>query len=783
MINGLTNGNGNKDGLINGNSKKPEKPKKSVMSSSKGRLGAWAVVGIVLLLIFGVFAISTNSFKTTDWNVIHKYRDYDLSSVANPNIDINKFAFHQARGAFEFYINFAGNFLDSGKYKNLAYVLIDNDTNRATGYDTGYIGADYMIKIEGYNGTLRGSLMKFTSMNQHIWNWTVEETAIMHHDGNTITGSINHLMSGNAKIMIVAQSGYEQDITPVVGIEKPALLVVQTPLKNDTLEVELKPMYGAVNVDSLTISYPAGVQIPGLEGTKYTIGTTLTLSKNYYFKVDTSNVYQSGVEVKVSSVASDSIYTIWGNSFRKYVGTPSTIQIDGYFDDWNRIVGVNNFNYNPTGNVANPNIDLYQYSHYNSSKDVFFYASVKGTMLAGNIAPEIEKAPSGNWSNATPLPQQGKSPYDYAEITFTTQSHGTHTVQVFGFNGQVIRVLYDGQPTDQVKVGVGKNGEYGALELSVPGNYKVTSYHVKMTDWNKESDEGSAHGVLIPTRHSAITIDGDPSDWTGTAPTSDNSFTISNGEFIWKDASGDNLTDNTYDLLQFRMTSDGSYLYFLFEFNNLSGLGQDGAPGIMVTLDTDQVQNNGNPYFGYNSETQVAQNGNANWEYQLLIDLAANNVSDGQPVYGDGNQVWNGGSSLDLVNTSWDDNSTSSDEYVASTTYNAVEARISLSEIGNPSTITVELGIVRMSSKTPGDAWDLSGSDVIDAMTTAQDTSAEVNDGYIDYYVTITFDTSTGDVNTATDSTGTTVPELSPTLAVPLLFIVAVPIILRRRKE
>ncbi len=491
MINGLTNGNGNKDGLINGNNKKPEKPKKSMMSSAKGRMGAWAVVGIVLLLIFGVFAISTNSFKTTDWNIIQKYRDYDLSAITNPNIDINKFAFHQARGAFEFYINFAGNFLDSGKYKNLAYILIDNDTNRATGYDTGYIGADYMIKIEGYNGTLRGSFMKFSSMNQHIWNWTVEETAIMHHDGNTITGSVNHLMSGNAKIMIVAQSGYEQDITPVVGIEKPALLVVQTPLKNNTLEVELKPMYGAVKVDSLTISYPAGVQIPGLEGTKYVIDTTLTLSKNYYFKIDTSNVYQSGVEVKVSSVASDSVYTVWGDSFRKYVGTPSTIQIDGYFDDWNHLVGVNNFNYNPTGNVANPNIDLYQYSHYNSSKAIFFYASVKGTMLAGNIAPEMEEAPSGHWSNATPLPQQGKSPYDYAEITFTTQSHGTHTVQVFGFNGKVMRVLYDGQPTDQVKVGVGKNGEYGALELSVPGNYKVISYHVKMTDWNGLTDNGN----------------------------------------------------------------------------------------------------------------------------------------------------------------------------------------------------------------------------------------------------------------------------------------------------
>ncbi len=246
----------------------------------------------------------------------------------------------------------------------------------------------------------------------------------------------------------------------------------------------------------------------------------------------------------------------------------------------------------------------------------------------------------------------------------------------------------------------------------------------------------------------SITVDGDLNDWNAKTDTqSPNTWQLysNDGEWVWKDATGDERTnfanpDPRVDITEFRITSDDQYFYFLIRFKDLDVVGQDGAPGIMITIDTDHTSGSGQTDFGFNSDTKVAQNGNANWEYQLLIDLANSNVTDGGTVYGDGKTVWNGGSPLDLikvVNGQWTDISTSNDEFVASTSNNAVEVRILKSELGNPSTIRVELAVVRVNPS--GDAWDISGqSDVLDAMTTTgPNTWDEVQDGYIDYYADI----------------------------------------------
>lgn len=240
----------------------------------------------------------------------------------------------------------------------------------------------------------------------------------------------------------------------------------------------------------------------------------------------------------------------------------------------------------------------------------------------------------------------------------------------------------------------------------------------------------------------SITVDGNPTDWKAeTSTQSTNTWQLYSdvGEGVWKDATGDERTDfanpdKRVDITEFRVTADDQYIYFLIKFNDLDVVGQDGAPGIMITLDTNPGF--GEPSFGYNSETNV--NSDARWEYQLLLDLANGAVQDGTPVYGDGTLVWNGGSPLDLVDMDYSvDLSSSNDMFVASTTNDLVEVRILKSELGNPSMIRVELAVVRVNPN--GDAWDISEvSDVLDAMTTTgPNTWDEVSDGVVDYYVDI----------------------------------------------
>ncbi len=96
-----------------------------------------------------------------------------------------------------------------------------------------------------------------------------------------------------------------------------------------------------------------------------------------------------------------------------------------------------------------------------------------------------------------------------------------------------------------------------------------------------------------------ITIDGNPVEWTGIAPTTDNSWVYSAGtagglnEWIWKDAAGDQRTDDfggfvdptKQDLLELRIASDELYLYYLVKFpSNVDNTPGDGAIQLQISV-------------------------------------------------------------------------------------------------------------------------------------------------------------------------------------------------------
>jgi len=77
-----------------------------------------------------------------------------------------------------------------------------------------------------------------------------------------------------------------------------------------------------------------------------------------------------------------------------------------------------------------------------------------------------------------------------------------------------------------------------------------------------------------------ISVDGATGDWVGIAPEEPNTWTISNGEYIWKDATGDDTGNGRYkyplnsdlrkgcDLREFRLTYDEKTLYLLIRCNH-----------------------------------------------------------------------------------------------------------------------------------------------------------------------------------------------------------------------
>jgi len=127
----------------------------------------------------------------------------------------------------------------------------------------------------------------------------------------------------------------------------------------------------------------------------------------------------------------------------------------------------------------------------------------------------------------------------------------------------------------------------------------------------------------------SITIDGDPGDWgvfdcTSKAPGL-YLTTINNlPQWIWCDPPEDERTDfskpdRRVDLIQFRITADGEYLYGLIIVKDMDfTIGDNGGTFVAIAINRNGT-GVGEWFAGY-SDTRV--NNSAKWMYQVVVNLA-----------------------------------------------------------------------------------------------------------------------------------------------------------------
>src|SRR3990170_929036 len=138
----------------------------------------------------------------------------------------------------------------------------------------------------------------------------------------------------------------------------------------------------------------------------------------------------------------------------------------------------------------------------------------------------------------------------------------------------------------------------------------------------------SARAVVGPK---AITVDGDPSDWTGAVPVA-NTGAESNLEWVWNDTTGDDTGDGDYtypkasdlnrtglfDLTEFRVSADAANLYVLIKIKNLSNTwsGSDGFSTVAASLLIDTTPD-GNGALWVPPNVNIAAG--SGWEYWVKI--------------------------------------------------------------------------------------------------------------------------------------------------------------------
>ena len=143
---------------------------------------------------------------------------------------------------------------------------------------------------------------------------------------------------------------------------------------------------------------------------------------------------------------------------------------------------------------------------------------------------------------------------------------------------------------------------YYTLDWPVPDNYKPGSEHtITVTEVEKNGPQGTVSSAVTgaqPVKGHTINVDKNIKDWIGQAP-AENTWTVSEGEFIWEDAKNDDTGPGQYkyptnkafikssDLREFRVTFDDKNLYLLI---TCSRPGDWWAPMRLVGIDTNGVE-------------------------------------------------------------------------------------------------------------------------------------------------------------------------------------------------
>ena len=237
-----------------------------------------------------------------------------------------------------------------------------------------------------------------------------------------------------------------------------------------------------------------------------------------------------------------------------------------------------------------------------------------------------------------------------------------------------------------------------------------------------------------------VTVDGALTEWGMAQPITVNLAHIGRnsaqeGEYIWRDMPGDERTDFAnpdprVDLVQFRVTADENYLYFLAVMSDINQTSGDGAPMVQIAVDIDRVSGSGVEWFGGLADTKVHTN--AMWERLITTR------------FGSGN------SNLRVWDTTW--NASYAGTAVISDAAETIEGAIPWSALGfsAPPTLPLRFTVATFRASANDDTWDINGaSDALDAVTNygspapatrLQNTWAEVSDGVVDYYFDVWFE-------------------------------------------
>jgi len=442
LYNGLVNGLDRRTGWINGNgfingfrltNFRHAMPLQR--RSFSLRIAAVIVMAAVIILV-PFYLVSTMPESTIkidgyffDWERAGYFQEKE--STAQPSIDIREYSIVIWRNTVYCYISTtAPMFSLSEDLPQAFYALFDTDNDQDTGYMAEGIGADLIVEILGWNGSMQLSrLSEFTThadrkdFSGFIGDMPVKAMV----SGNQLEFSFTKAHIENPTVRFFAKNGYGSEDTSLYAVRymAPALratidLTMPEILIPGSMEavlaLELKGQRGDVEISGLSFQklgnasefrlflYDGATILAESEDINLTFAQPLIVEEGYgktlslFVEVDGIEITSSfGLSLQASGIITEdgpvSIEEKQTLAKVAYVGEiPTEVIIDGAFADWaNGYIMLDadgDVQFEDGTIMDDESIDIIEYGMYVGREDLAMYLSVDDRICNGTLLPK-----------------------------------------------------------------------------------------------------------------------------------------------------------------------------------------------------------------------------------------------------------------------------------------------------------------------------------------------------------------------------------------------------------
>jgi len=531
---GMVNGTGlvNGTGMINGTRGSPRgstPPKRRADILRKWQFLAVLVALVIVIPTFVYLSYSRESSRFNidgnfdDWSDVPMFGMRTLSGASA--VDVSEWSVGIDADKIYIYARTLANMMSSSSVSSF-FLFVDSDNSRATGYQIGDIGAEYMLEIDGWNGTVQSASVSSFPTGVDTSNWS--EWQDIGSLSKSLAGTQLEAMATmpssvpqGARFLLVSQDELERKAVSYPVTPSGGLLIVTQELSPNVPANGIVPSASSTPLLRLTFTCQGtggsvSQVVPELVGVTWSstvAGFSLAAggtSSPIDVSVDTSSIpagqFISAFITSQDITSSFASVELLGDPARAYVGTqPASVAIDGAFGDWN---GRTTPDVDGLIPVQDQNIDIDSVGNVNTTISSYFFVSVSGDMCAGAYVPFIKLKPTGGGGGtvvagrvAAPDVLRVYVDNDRSSTTGYVESFGSKTIgadykiEINGLDGRIVsKTLYQwvsggwAQLVSNVDAAKDKHRIEVGVSASSMGGSSTVEFIVETTDWKDRAD-------------------------------------------------------------------------------------------------------------------------------------------------------------------------------------------------------------------------------------------------------------------------------------------------------